>query len=382
MHPHLRYLFILLFLSVGLQAQVKLSDDARVSVLTCGVGNEVYSLFGHTAIRVKDSATALDVVFNYGAFDFEAPNFVGRFTKGDLQYFVTADSFSDFMYQYYFERRSVSEQELLIEPDARRKIFERLMTVMNSDERFYTYKFIDRNCTNMAADLLRDELGIPLEKQGNLSQPYRKVLFPYFDRHFYEQIGTSLIFGTKVDEPAQKLFLPVELEQSIATETLDGKALSAPKKILLDFPVAPNPGSWWNNIWSFIAILAFFAFVKSRYVTAAYLLITGIIGAFFSIAGWYSLHEELAWNYNALLLNPAFLILAFAVLLRKRLLMGRLVLFCAACMALYLVVIFGKVYFWIAMPIVAANAIILYRIWQQSKHVVLLASNDSLPPVE
>ena len=357
MHPHLRYLFILLFLSVGLQAQVKLSDDARVSVLTCGVGNEVYSLFGHTAIRVKDSATALDVVFNYGAFDFEAPNFVGRFTKGDLQYFVTADSFSEFMYQYYFERRSVSEQELLIEPDARRKIFERLMTVMNSDERFYTYKFIDRNCTNMAADLLRDELGIPLEKQGNLSQPYRKVLFPYFDRHFYEQIGTSLIFGTKVDEPAQKLFLPVELEQSIAAETRDGKALSAPKKILLDFPVAPNPGSWWNNIWTFI-------------------------GAFFSIAGWYSLHEELAWNYNALLLNPAFLILAFAVLLRKRLLMGRLVLFCAACMALYLVVIFGKVYFWIAMPIVAANAIILYRIWQQSKHVVLLASNDSLPPVE
>ncbi len=374
------FLFFLLFAGSVL-AQTRISDDAKVSVLTCGAGNEVYSLFGHTALRVQDSATALDVVFNYGAFDFEAPNFVGRFTKGDLQYFVTADAFNDFMYQYYFERRSVSEQELNIPPDAKRRIFQRLMHVMDSDEKYYTYKFIDRNCTNMAADLLRKELSVPLAKQGDTLSPYRNVLFPYFDRHFYEQIGTSLIFGTKVDRPAEVLFLPVELEQSLAAQSFQGKPLASPKKILLDFPVAPNPGSWWNNIWTFCGILALFAFVPNRFVTAAYLLIAGMIGLFFCIAGWYSLHEELAWNYNALLLNPAFLILAFALLLGKRLLMGRLVLFCAACMAVYLVVILGKVYFWIALTVVVTNAVILFRIWQKSKHAVLLA-DASLPPVK
>ena len=372
----------LLFFSALASGQARLSDDAKISVLTCGIGNEVYSLFGHTAIRVQDSATALDVVFNYGAFDFDAPNFVGRFSKGDLQYFVTADPFNEFMYQYYFERRSVSEQQLDIPPDARRRIFQRLVHVMDSDEKYYTYKFIDRNCTNMAAALLREELAVPLTKQGDVKSPYRDVLFPYFDRHFFEQIGTSLIFGTKVDRPAEVLFLPVELEQSLAAQQFEGKPLSGPQKILLDFPVAPNPGSWWNNIWTFCAILAVFALVPSRYVTAAYLLLAGMIGVFFSIAGWYSLHEELAWNYNALLLNPAFVVLAFAVLLGKRLLMGRIALFCAACMAIYLVVIAGKVYFWIAMPIFITQALILWRIWKKSRHEVLLAASRSLPPVE
>ncbi len=382
MHRFCSYFAAVLLLGSSAFGQKRLSDDARISILTCGIGNEVYSLFGHTAIRVQDSVTALDVVFNYGAFDFEAPNFVGRFTKGDLQYFVTANPFNDFMYQYYYERRSVSEQELLIPPDARRRIFERLMRVMDSEERFYTYKFIDRNCTNMAADLLRKELSVSLAKQGDVVSPYREVLFPYFDRHFYEQIGTSLIFGTKVDRAATVLFLPVELENALANQRFEGRPLSAPKRILLDFPVAPNPGSWWNNIWTFCAILSFFAFVPSRYVMAAYLLVAGMVGLFFCVAGWYSLHEELAWNYNALLLNPAFIVLAFALLLRNRLLMGRLALFCAACMAIYLVIIFGKVYFWIALTVFATNAIILFRIWKQSRHAVLLAADPSLPPVE
>ena len=65
-----------------------LSNNAKISVITCDVGNESYSLFGHTALRIQDNSNNLDIVYNYGAFDFETPNFVAKFAKGDLQYFA------------------------------------------------------------------------------------------------------------------------------------------------------------------------------------------------------------------------------------------------------------------------------------------------------
>ncbi len=61
---------------------ILLSKSARASIITCDTGNETYSLFGHTAIRITDVENNLDVVYNYGAFDFATPNFVAKFTKG------------------------------------------------------------------------------------------------------------------------------------------------------------------------------------------------------------------------------------------------------------------------------------------------------------
>src|SRR5690606_36976175 len=94
-------LFFTLLLCTAVTGQsVKLSENAEVSILTCGLGNEMYSLFGHTAIRIADPEQNFDVVYNYGAFDFNMPNFFAKFSKGDLQYFVTSDSFEDFIYSY------------------------------------------------------------------------------------------------------------------------------------------------------------------------------------------------------------------------------------------------------------------------------------------
>ena len=65
-----------------------LSKEAKISVLTCGTSNEIYALFGHTAIRVNDPVNGMDVVYNYGAFDFGTSNFALKFVKGNLQYLL------------------------------------------------------------------------------------------------------------------------------------------------------------------------------------------------------------------------------------------------------------------------------------------------------
>ncbi|PZR20098.1 MAG: hypothetical protein DI539_11760, partial [Flavobacterium psychrophilum] len=98
-------LLFTLLVTVKTFAQVPLSDKAGITLLTCGPGKELYSVFGHTAIRVYDPATRFDVVYNFGTFDFDTPNFYPKFVKGDLQYFASASSYEDFVYTYQYYNR-------------------------------------------------------------------------------------------------------------------------------------------------------------------------------------------------------------------------------------------------------------------------------------
>src|SRR6187399_943242 len=106
-------LFIFLFCFFNSFGQQKtLSKDAFISILNCDSGSELYSLFGHTAIRVSDPVNSIDVVYNYGAFDFSTPNFYLKFTKGDLQYFITTSTYDEFLAEYRYYQRGVYEQKL------------------------------------------------------------------------------------------------------------------------------------------------------------------------------------------------------------------------------------------------------------------------------
>src|SRR3954453_17973897 len=99
-------LFNILF--VAAQAQDSSSCHVRVSLLTCASGQELYSTFGHTAIRITDSVRRTDIVYNYGTFDFDDPAFYTKFVRGKLDYFLSVASFPDFMYEYEEEQRSVT----------------------------------------------------------------------------------------------------------------------------------------------------------------------------------------------------------------------------------------------------------------------------------
>ena len=65
------------FTSSGLSAQD--SSRLRISLLTCTPGDELYSIFGHSAIRITDSSNVgndyFDIVYNYGTFNFDDEGF-------------------------------------------------------------------------------------------------------------------------------------------------------------------------------------------------------------------------------------------------------------------------------------------------------------------
>ncbi|MCB0443729.1 MAG: DUF4105 domain-containing protein, partial [Flavobacterium sp.] len=116
------FLFSLFCSLVSFGQNYPLSSGAKISVLTCGSGEELHSIFGHTAIRIQDNKQGLDMVYNFGMFDFDTSNFYLKFVKGDLQYYVAKSSFEVFLYSYRMENRSVYEQELNLSSTLKQKL--------------------------------------------------------------------------------------------------------------------------------------------------------------------------------------------------------------------------------------------------------------------
>ena len=365
-----RISFSILFLTnalISFGQNISLSKEAQVSVITCGTGNESYSLFGHTAIRVQDSANGIDVVYNYGAFDFNTPNFVMKFTKGDLQYFAVAHSFADFMNEYQYEKRSVYEQELIIPLELKQKLFDNLNTSLASGESYYTYKFIDKNCTSMVVAIINKTLNTDvIVKKEDTDLTYRTILYPYFDGHFYEKLGTSVIFGKKVDQLGTQIFLPFELQKSLKKVSFQNHPLAPENKTLLEFK-KEVPFSWWNNPYTYILLLLFAIFIKKKSIALFYFSMMGILGLFFTFVGFYSQHLELGYNYNILLFNPTLLGLLYLYGTKNKTGIYRLALFNLISLIVYFFILINKAHLVVVLPLVITSAILLVRVAIQNK---------------
>lgn len=349
-----------------------LSENAKVSVLTCGTGNESYSLFGHTAIRITDADHFIDLVYNYGAFDFNTPNFVAKFIKGDLQYFAVVHPFTDFMNEYNYERRSVYEQELNIPYTLKQKLFQNLNTSLASGESHYTYKFIDKNCTSMVVDIINKTLDtVAIVKNTDTDITYRTILYPYFDHHFYEKLGTSIIFGRKVDRMGTQIFLPFELQKSLKKVQFNNQPLTKENKTLLEFNETP-PGSWWNNCYSYLLFLGAIVIINRKFINQLYLLTMGLLGLFFLAVGFYSSHQELEYNYNILLFNPAAFVLLYFWYMKNKKWIYALSLFNLAALIVYFLILINKAHFLIVLPLVITSVIILVRLAIQNKRTSII----------
>jgi len=366
--------FVLLLFSICSAGQgVQLTKNARVSIITCDTGNESYSLFGHTAIRITDLENHLDVVYNYGAFDFATPNFVAKFAKGDLQYFAVVNSFLDFMNQYNYEKRSVFEQELIIPLNYKQKLFDNLTSTLSSSESYYTYKFIDKNCTSMVVDILNKTLGSEIiTKKTDTDTTYRSILFPYFDDFFYEKLGTSIIFGTKVDEYGTRIFLPFELHKNLQQIKFENHPLSKESKTLLEYK-KEAPNSWWDNIYTYLLFLGLILILNRKHIDTFYLLIMGLLGVFFSSVGFYSFHQELANNYNVLLFNPTLLVLLYFIFTKNKKWIVNLSVFNMLSIGIYLILMFNKAHLLIVLPLMICSTIIVAKLaFKNSKKIPII----------
>lgn len=365
-----KIVFLLLLLATAhnsLSQNIQLSKNACVSVITCGTGNESYSLFGHTAIRVQDTINSIDVVYNYGAFDFKTPNFVMKFIKGDLQYFAVANYYPDFINQYQYEKRSVYEQQLNIAVNLKQKLFDNLNTSLASGESYYTYKFIDKNCTSMVVDIINKTLDTTaIVKNADTDLTYRTILYPYFDGHFYEKLGTSIIFGKKVDQLGTQLFLPMELQKSLRKVYFKNQPLARENKTIIEFK-NQVPFSLWNNPYTYFVVLTLIVLINKKGLNLLYLILMAAIGIFFAFVGFYSDHLELGYNYNILLFNPTLIGVSYFYWKENQKWIYNLILFNLLAVVLYFLFIINKAHLVVVLPLVVTSTIILVRLAVQNK---------------
>ena len=355
--------FTLFWMSIPLSFSqtIPLSEEAQISVLTCGTSNEVYALFGHTAIRVNDKRNGVDEVYNYGAFDFGTPNFALQFVKGNLQYFAVANSYPDFIANYSYEKRSVYEQVLNISEPQKQRLFALLNESLLLENREYTYKFIDQNCTSMAVAVINKAINQEvIVKKGDLKTSYRSILYPYFNNHFYEQLGTSIIFGPKTDLAGTAIFLPFELKESLDQIQLGQSPIVKENNTLLEFKPETNT-SWWNNPYTYLVVLAFVLLINKKTTDTVYLASMGVFGIAFVILGFYSTHLELGNNYNILLFNPMLFVLLYFTKANNTKWMKYTLTINLIALGIYTLLLLNKAHLWIVAPLIITSAIILVR---------------------
>ena len=355
--------FLLLAMSNYVQSQTTLSNKSFISLITCGPGNELYSVFGHTGIRVADPATGTDVVYNYGMFNFDTPNFYLKFVKGDLQYYAAVSSYADFVYTYQFYNRDVLEQKLNLTQQQKQLIADKLITDITSDSKYYTYKYFERNCTTMVADILSAHLPVKISsKNEDEGKTYRKIVVERLRNSFYENLGISLMFGYRTDTMLHNLFLPIQLLQGIEnTKLADGTPLSGPVQTIYK-STAPAETSLWNNIYTFIAACLLLMIVSNNMVVRRSLYaIFGLLGILFCVLGLYSYHAEISQNYNALLVNPLMLVLLYFSFTKNKKATQVTAIVLLAFTLIYILFMLNKPHLFIVLPLVALIAVMLFR---------------------
>ena len=175
------------------QAQEAL-DSIECSLITCSPGDEVYSLYGHTAIRCRNFTRNLDLVFNYGVFSFRQPHFIWRFVKGECDYMVDAMPWEYFPQDYERRGSSITAQILNLSQEESNHLFQSLLLNCQKENREYRYNFLYNNCTTKVRDKIESSINGTVEYlQGEEKKTYRQIIHEYTEHSPWAQDGNGRV---------------------------------------------------------------------------------------------------------------------------------------------------------------------------------------------
>ena len=298
--------------------QMQLTEESSISLLTCSPGPELHAAFGHSAIRVKDHYQGIDIVFNYGTFDFEAPNFYLKFLKGELDYFLSTSSFIQFANYYQYYGRGVIEQKLNLNSTQKQKLFDALNKALLPENRFYRYEFLENNCATKIPEIISSATGLKITyaDEINAKTTYRKLINEYLDPYSWNRFGITLILGSAVDRlitSTQTLFLPDYLYEKMGSARLGEESLIENEKNLVVRYFKSKNNSFFTSP-LFVAILfLIFSFFRIwpkapspildrlEHLLFGVLSITGIFLVFMMFG---TEHLATKNNFNILWINP------------------------------------------------------------------------------
>lgn len=299
----------------------RLSDSTQLFLLTCSPGAELFSKFGHSAIRAYDPTTATDVVFNYGVFNFNTPNFYPKFIRGQLDYMLGAENTDTFFRAYGSEGREVKQQKLNLTPNQTRRVVRFLLKNYEPENRYYRYDFFFDNCATRIRDILEVEFDIglvsPVPAPNNLS--YRQLVDQYIAPFPWADFGIDLILGLPADQKADfrgEMFLPEYLANHFAEIQFMGNDLIENERIVVPQRIdhlKPSEGVTPVFIcWILLVLVSVVSLWSGhkilRILDSFFFLLIGLAGCLF-IFMWLGTEHKATWqNFNLLWASPFWLL--------------------------------------------------------------------------
>ncbi|PIF00214.1 MAG: hypothetical protein CR994_07055 [Maribacter sp.] len=326
---------LLLTTITGYSQVPELSPLSKISVLTCGPGGQLYSTFGHSAFRIKDPAIGMDVVYNYGVFNFYSDNFYVKFAKGKLDYMLARQQYANFIREYKYDKRWVKEQTLRLSQTERNRLFQFLEHNYLPKNRGYPYDFFYNNCATKIWDVLDSVYGDNLVFNKNyLGKQYthRELIHQNIPVNSWSCLGIDLALGSVIDDlasPKEHMFLPQYNMRQLNYARLRGRPLVSNEVSVYQ----PKTTGHKNNFlltplfWSLLSMIVIFILTyrdnkdnrRAKGLDLAIFLVTGLVGTLIFFLWFLTEHTATANNLNILWAFPFNLVLAFLVGRKKAL---------------------------------------------------------------
>ena len=323
------YTSIALFLTLF---TIRVSAKTEISLLTCKPHAQIYSLYGHTAIRVVDTEQNTDVAINWGVFDASQPNFVAKFVLGFTDYTMSIVPTEYFLREYEYYGSPVYQQRLNLTEAEKARIMKALDENYRPENRVYRYNYVYDNCTTRARDIILSNIDGKTSCVKTFLQKgdktFRDLLHWKTNKYDWCKAGNDLVIGLRADRNAihsEREFLPEILAADFDSATIiraDGKQVALVDSAfwllkdvqphfepMPDFPLTPTMFS----IVILALVVAWTLYEKTKkkrlkWLDVAFFYICGITGLL-PFAMIFSQHPFVQINLQLLVLNPLWLFL-------------------------------------------------------------------------
>ena len=300
------------------------NDSIRLSLLTCAPGEEIYSYFGHTAIRYENSSQGIDVVFNYGLFSFNTPNFIFRFSLGETDYQLGATDYERFAAEYAFFGRSVWQQTLNLTDEEKTELIRLLQENYRPENRVYRYNFFYDNCATRPRDKIEESIAgkvvYPAEPQDG-SLTFRDIVHQYCKGHPWARFGIDLCIGSEADQPItqrQMMFAPFYLMDAFDGAQIKGDSIQRPlitaNELVVDATPEPDESDWMPTPLQCTLLLFILTTAATIYgirrrtglwgIDLFLFGIAGIVGCVLAFLALFSQHPAVSSNFLLLVFHP------------------------------------------------------------------------------
>ena len=308
----------------------EVGDSIEISLLTCQPHQEVYSLYGHTAIRYRDRRNGTDIAVNYGMFSFRKPFFVLRFIFGLTDYEMGIEPFEDFCAQYASYGSGVRQQTLRLSKEDKTAIEKAITKNYLPENRVYRYNYFYDNCTSRARDILLNNMRerVIYTSVVHPEVSFRDMVHACCKDAPWTKFGNDLLLGVMADRKTtrtEQQFLPDHLRKDFDHALIVGKK-KAPlvahsfwvvppgvQTIEESFPL--NPATC-GIILLIVSLVMMGIELWKRRICWAYdallMLTTGLAGIVL-FAMIFSQHPTVSINLQILLLNPLALVMLYPV---------------------------------------------------------------------